>query len=636
MGRISQETVEQIKNRADIVDIVGAFTPVHRRGKDFWCCCPFHHEKTPSCKLNQERQGFYCFGCKEHGNVITFVEKMVSTDYPGALRWIADRLGIPVVEEEGGPASAEAQAMRKLAEKRRSLLNDAAMWYHSLLRSPEAANARNYLDGRGLDAAAIEQFKIGYSLDLWDGCVKWAASFGYDMEDLKATGLVSENKDATRYYDRFRGRLMFPIWNELGKVVGFSARILDSEAKEAKYVNSPETEFFQKGQLLYGLNFARGHFKDFGHVLVCEGQLDVISCHRAGLVNAVAAQGTAFTEQHAKLLHKSVNNAVLSFDADTAGYKAAERTVKILHGAGFTVSIVTLPAGEDPDSVFRKGGAGALKQLMSVTEDAIPYIFRVACLQGDFDTPEGKSAIVTRVLEAIKPIGDEITRAGHCQWLAEKLNLEPSLIISRLNGMLNMDSENALLRPRPPRPNAPAPFSLEGNNGMPQPYAQGRVAAPPPFIKPEDPVAKAWGVIFDISLHLRPFAEELAFKQDVIDALPDTMLGIAVNQLLACTAQGEWDTAIEEISASDVFGDPIVGQAIMASEYADADPDDEKLRRAFDDCVSRVRMGAIASEIDKKQKEMQFESDPQKRNALFAEINQLILKRNELKRQRII
>ena len=155
MGRISQETVEQIKNRADIVDIVGAFTPVHRRGKDYWCCCPFHHEKTPSCKLNQERQGFYCFGCKEHGNVISFVEKMVSTDYPGALRWIADRLGIPVVEEEGA-ASAEAQAMRKLAEKRRSLLNDAAMWYHSLLRTPEAANARNYLDGRGLDAAAIE------------------------------------------------------------------------------------------------------------------------------------------------------------------------------------------------------------------------------------------------------------------------------------------------------------------------------------------------------------------------------------------------------------------------------------------------------------------------------------------------
>lgn len=634
MGRISKETIEQIHNRADIVDVVGAFTPVHKRGKDFWCCCPFHHEKTPSCKLNQERQGFYCFGCKEHGNVISFVEKMMSTDYPGALRWLADRLGIQVVEEEGGLASEEAQALRKLAEKRRALLNDAAMWYHSLLRSPEAENARNYLSGRGLDAAAIEQFKIGYSLDSWDGVIKWAASFGYDIEDLKATGLVSENKDGSRYYDRFRGRLMFPIWNELGKVVGFSARILDSDAKEAKYVNSPETEFFQKGQLLYGLNFARSHFKDFGHVLVCEGQLDVISCHRAGLVNAVAAQGTAFTEQHARLLHKSVSNAVLSFDADTAGYKAAERTVKVLHGAGFSVSIVTLPAGEDPDSVFRKGGAEALKKLMTATEEAVPYIFRIACLQGDFNTPEGKSMIVTRVLEAVKPINDEIARAAHCQWLAAQMNLDSSLIISRLNGMMNMDAGNASVQARPYHQKTPTPFTMEGAANSPTQSAQGTSRTPPPFLKPEEPLTKVWGVIFDIALHGKKFAEELAFMQDVIDALPDTMLGIAVNQLLAYTAQGEWNTAIEEISSSDVFNDPVVGQAIMASDYPDVKPDDARCRQAFDDCVIKVRLGAISRQIEQLQQNMQLEGDAEKRNALFVEINKLILKKNDLKRQR--
>ena len=523
--------------------------------------------------------------------------------------------------------------MRKLAEKRRSLLNDAAMWYHSLLRSPEAENARNYLDGRGLDAAAIEQFKIGYSPDAWDGVIRWSASFGYDMEDLKATGLVSENKDGSRYYDRFRGRLMFPIWNELGKVIGFSARILDSDAKEAKYVNSPETEFFQKGQLLYGLNFARSHFKDFGHVLVCEGQLDVISCHRAGLVNAVAAQGTAFTEQHARLLHKSVKDAVLCFDADTAGYKAAERTVKILHAIGFAVSIVTLPAGEDPDSVFRKGGADALKQLMSVKEDSIPYIYRVSCLQDDINSPAGKSAIVTRVLEAIKPINDEIARTAHCQWLASQMNLESSLIISRLNGMMNMESDNPPLQQRPYRRGTPAPFTMDGPM-QPQPVQGGATLAPLPFLTPEDPLAKAWGVIFDIALHGKEFAEELAFMQDVIDALPDTMLGIAVNQLLAYTAQGEWEAAIEEISSSDVFNDPIVGQSIMASDYPEPSPDDERCRNSFNDCVNRVRMGAISRQIERKQQEMQLEGDSAKRNALFVEINNLIRKKNELKRQR--
>ncbi|MBR4220969.1 MAG: toprim domain-containing protein, partial [Victivallales bacterium] len=254
---------------------------------------------------------------------------------------------------------------------------------------------------------------------------------------MKATGLVSENEERQRLYDRFRGRLMFPIWNELGKVVGFSARVLDPDAKAAKYVNSPETEFFQKGQLLYALNFARPKLKDMGYALICEGQLDVISCHRAGLVNAVAAQGTAFTEQHAKLLRKSIDKAVLSFDADTAGYKAAERTITLLHAAEFNVSVVTLPPGEDPDSIFRTGGPEALRQVMSVTEPAIPYLFRISCEQDDVNSPEGKSQIIHRVLAAVQPIKDDITRTAHCQWLAEKMNLPENLILSTLHALQN-------------------------------------------------------------------------------------------------------------------------------------------------------------------------------------------------------
>ena len=278
--------------------------------------------------------------------------------------------------------------------------------------------------------------------------------------------------------------------------------------------------------------------------------------------------------------------------------------------------------------------AEALKKLMTATEEAVPYIFRIACLQGDFNTPEGKSMIVTRVLEAVKPINDEIARAAHCQWLAAQMNLDSSLIISRLNGMMNMDAGNASVQARPYHQKTPTPFTMEGAANSPTQSAQGTSRTPPPFLKPEEPLTKVWGVIFDIALHGKKFAEELAFMQDVIDALPDTMLGIAVNQLLAYTAQGEWNTAIEEISSSDVFNDPVVGQAIMASDYPDVKPDDARCRQAFDDCVIKVRLGAISRQIEQLQQNMQLEGDAEKRNALFVEINKLILKKNDLKRQR--
>ena len=567
MGLISQETIDQVYAKADIVEVVGGFAEVHRRGKEYWCCCPFHREKTPSCKLNQERQGYYCFGCKEHGNIITFVKKIMNTDFPGAIRWLADKYGIQVVEEQHNKDSEEAERQRKLAEKRRSLLNDIAMWYHTQLGSQEAEIARNYLTSRGLDANAIEQFKLGYSPNGWDNAIRWAAGFGYDMEDMKATGLVSENEEKQRLYDRFRGRLMFPIWNELGKVVGFSARVLEPDAKAAKYVNSPETEFFQKGQLLYALNFARPKLKDMGYALICEGQLDVISCHRAGLVNAVAAQGTAFTEQHAKLLHKSIDKAVLSFDADTAGYKAAERTITLLHAAEFNVSVVTLPPGEDPDSIFRTGGPEALRQVMSVTEPAIPYLFRISCEQDDANSPEGKSQIIHRVLAAVQPIKDDITRMGHCQWLAEKMNLPDKLIVSTLHALQNKAETQHISptwHPRQQVPsNTPPPFPTAA--AAPQ-YPQQGSPSPPPFFMPASPTNQTWNALFDIILHDEQAAQQLSLEQEILDGLPKNAIGSAINQVIILAMQDEWSSAVKEITSMEIFNDPDVGRAVMASQ----------------------------------------------------------------------
>ena len=644
MGLISQETIDQVYAKADIVEVVGGFAEVHRRGKEYWCCCPFHHEKTPSCKLNQERQGYYCFGCKEHGNIITFVKKIMNTDFPGAIRWLADKYGIQVVEEQRGKDSEEAERLRKLAEKRRSLLNDIAMWYHTQLSSPEAEIARNYLAGRGLDANAIEQFKLGYSPNGWDNAIRWAAGFGYDMEDMKATGLVSENEERQRLYDRFRGRLMFPIWNELGKVVGFSARVLDPDAKAAKYVNSPETEFFQKGQLLYALNFARPKLKDMGYALVCEGQLDVISCHRAGLVNAVAAQGTAFTEQHAKLLHKSIDKAVLSFDADTAGYKAAERTITLLHAAEFNVSVVTLPPGEDPDSIFRTGGPEALRQVMSVTEPAIPYLFRISCEQDDVNSPEGKSQIIHRVLAAVQPIKDDITRTAHCQWLAEKMNLPENLILSTLHALQNKAETQRITPVWQHRPSggqgasvAPPPFP---------PAQQFPQASPPPFFMPAPPISQTWNALFDIILHDEESAQKLLLEQEILDGLPKNAIGSAINQVVILSMQDEWASSVQEITSMDIFNDPDVGRAVMASQYANLavsppattpvleEAAENRMVMAFNDCVFKLKMLLLEEKIAQKQNLMATEPNEETRRSLQAELTNLIRKKMQMKNSR--
>ena len=614
---IPPEVIDEIRQRADIVDVARSFLELKKRGNDFWACCPFHREKTPSFKLNQEHQGYYCFGCKEHGNVIDFVKAMVNTDFVGAIRWLGEKYGIQIPEnsaEYGNPA--EMKRLKSIKERRLSLLTEAARWFQSLLNQPCGATARNYLAGRGIDEWAVNRFGLGYSMDGWDSITKWATPLGYTEEDLAATGLITRRDDTAKYHDLFRNRLMFPICNEMGKVVGFSARVLDKDAATAKYVNTPETEFFQKGQLLYALHFARTAFRDFGYALVCEGQLDVIACHRAGLANAVAAQGTAFTEMHARMLAKSVKKIVLSFDADTAGYKAAERTITLLHAEGMEVSVITLPQGEDPDSVFRTGGPDALKKMLdpALAEEAIPYLFRVACLDDDISRPEGKSLIVNRVLRAVQPLKDEIVRVGHCQWLAEKMNLPENVILGTLN---KLPAPNAT-RPRPATPQPP--FRLAPQMA--------------PFRMPtaEDP---NWTLLLDLILHIETYAKELAFMTDVTAIIPANPVGMAINQVLVMTDQEEWEKCGKAIEESELFRDETVGRCILASQCRESlsSTPDETNRRAFTDCLNRIRFQDASRQIQQKQAQLPSITDPETKNALMTEISALIRKKAELKRE---
>jgi DNA primase len=378
MGTIPSETIEQIAAANDIVEVIGSYFPLKRAGANFKALCPFHQEKTPSFIVSSSRQTFHCFGCGAGGSVFRFVMDYEHTDFPSAVRKLAARAGITVVEKRG----AEDEDRRY--EARRTLLKlhaDAAEWFHeNLLKRDVGEPARKYLKQRGITADIAKHWQLGYAPDEWDAFGSWARAHGYHTRDLITSGLAKTRDDAdstagerSSAYDRFRGRIIFPICNDVGEVIAFSGRLLKEAEGAAKYLNSPETPLFRKGSVLFGLHKTKRALIEANCAVVCEGQLDLISLFEAGITNVVAPQGTAFTENQARVLKRFVNEVVLCFDADVAGQKAAERSLDALLQNDLIVRVAEMPAGEDPDTVIRREGKGAFESRLAGARDFFDY-----------------------------------------------------------------------------------------------------------------------------------------------------------------------------------------------------------------------------------------------------------------------
>src|SRR4029077_16170032 len=374
MGTIPSDTIERIAAANDIVEVIGSYFPLKRAGATFKALCPFHQEKTPSFMVSPSRQTFHCFGCGAGGSVFRFVMDYEHTDFPSAVRKLAARVGITVVEKRG-PADDDRRY-----EARRALLKlhaDAAEWFHeNLLKRDVGEPARKYLNQRGITTEIAKNWQLGYAPDEWDAFGSWARAHGYQMRDLITSGLAKTRDDAetapvesSRAYDRFRGRIMFPICNDVGEVIAFSGRLLNEAEGAAKYLNSPETPLFRKGSVLFGLHKSKRALIEANCAVVCEGQLDLISLFETGITNVVAPQGTAFTENQARVLKRFVNDVVLCFDADSAGRKAAERSIDALLQNDLIVRVAEMPAGEDPDSLVRREGKDAFEKRLSGARD---------------------------------------------------------------------------------------------------------------------------------------------------------------------------------------------------------------------------------------------------------------------------
>ena len=415
MGTIPSETIEHIAAANDIVEVIGSYFPLKRAGANFRALCPFHQEKTPSFMVSPSRQTFHCFGCGAGGSVFRFVMDYEHTDFPSAVRKLAARAGMTVVETRG----AEDEDRRY--EARRTLLKlhaDAAEWFHeNLLKRDVGEPARKYLKDRGITAEIAKQWQLGYAPDEWDAFGSWARAHGYHARDLITSGLAKTRDDAERApserssaYDRFRGRIIFPICNDVGEVIAFSGRLLKDAEGAAKYLNSPETPLFRKGHVLFGLHKTKRALIEANCAVVCEGQLDLISLFEAGITNVVAPQGTAFTENQARVLRRFVNEVVLCFDADAAGQKAAERSLDALLQNDLIVRVAEMPGGEDPDSLVRHEGKEAFESRVAGARDFFDYWIEREIAGVDLGSLGAKMQLARRLAETVSRIRDPLMR----------------------------------------------------------------------------------------------------------------------------------------------------------------------------------------------------------------------------------
>ena len=415
MGTIPSETIEHIAAANDIVEVIGSYFPLKRAGANFKALCPFHQEKTPSFMVSPSRQTFHCFGCGAGGSVFRFVMDYEHTDFPSAVRKLAARAGITVVE------TRRAEDEDRRYEARRTLLKlhaDAAEWFHeNLLKRDVGEPARKYLKHRGITAEIAKQWQLGYAPDEWDAFGSWARAHGYHARDLITSGLAKTRDDAERApserssaYDRFRGRIIFPICNDVGEVIAFSGRLLKDADGAAKYLNSPETPLFRKGHVLFGLHKTKRALIEANCAVVCEGQLDLISLFEAGIANVVAPQGTAFTENQARVLRRFVNEVVLCFDADAAGQKAAERSLDALLQNDLIVRVAEMPGGEDPDSLVRHEGKEAFESRVAGARDFFDYWIERETAGVDLGSLGAKMQLARSLAETVSRIRDPLMR----------------------------------------------------------------------------------------------------------------------------------------------------------------------------------------------------------------------------------
>lgn len=437
--KLSQDTITEIQNKLEIEEVVSDFVSLKRKGQNLWACCPFHHEKSPSFSVSPAKGIYKCFGCGKAGDAIAFVMEIEGLGYVEALRFLAQKYGIEITEEEQTDAQQEAHNEK---ESLYIVLNFAAAYFRDLLhKHPDGRSiGYSYFKQRGFDERVMEKFGLGYSLEEWDGLLKAAKAEGFSEEILEKAGLIirkEDKKGGDRFYDRFRGRVIFPIHNLTGKPIAFGARILkqqkSSGREQPKYLNSPETAVYHKSDALYGISQAKQAMRIQENCYLVEGYTDVISMHLSGVENVVASSGTSLTDGQIRLIGRYAKQITVLFDGDPAGLKASLRGIDMILEGGLHVKVVMFPEGEDPDSYSQKLGSSAFQAYLK--ENAQDFLkFKTALYAKEAaNDPIRKADTVKEVVASIAKIPDPIERAVYLKECSSLLEIEEELLIKELN-----------------------------------------------------------------------------------------------------------------------------------------------------------------------------------------------------------
>ncbi len=428
---IDRNTIDRIMDAADIVEVVQDFVSLKKRGVNYIGCCPFHNEKTPSFIVSPSKGIFKCFGCGKSGNAVGFVMEHEQMTYPEALKYIARKYGIEVVEKE---LSEEEQKQNDDRESMRILNEFAAKYFqNNLLNDPEGiAIGLSYFRERGFTDEAIKTFGLGYSLEKRDAFTEHALKNGYKLDFMTRTGLTIVNEETKRRYDRFFGRVMFPVYSISGQIIGFGGRVLKTAEKTAKYVNSPESEIYNKSKTLYGLYQARTEIVRQKKCYLVEGYADVISLFMAGVRNVVASSGTSLTEDQIRIIHRLTDDITVLYDGDSAGIHASVRGIDMLLAQGLNVRVLLLPDGEDPDSFAKKNGSEkTIEYLNTHEEDFIRFKSRLSKQEADKD-PLKRAAMITDIVKTISVIDDQIKQTVYLQECSKILEIDENTLYSEL------------------------------------------------------------------------------------------------------------------------------------------------------------------------------------------------------------
>ena len=439
MAYYSDELIEEVRSRNDIVDVISGYVRLTKKGSTYFGLCPFHNEKTGSFSVSPNKQMYYCFGCGAGGNVFTFLMQYENFSFPEAMEALAERAGIELPKQE---MSAQA---KKEADKRQILLeiNKAAgKYYYMLLRSEHGKQAYEYFKKRELSDATMQKFGLGYSDKYSDDLYRYLRKLGYDDAILKESGLVSID-EVRGGHDKFWNRAMFPIMDVHNKVIGFGGRVMGDG--EPKYLNSPETKVFDKSRNLYALNFARQTKKP--QMLLCEGYMDVIALHQAGFDNAVASLGTAFTSGHASLLKRYTKEVYLTFDSDGAGLKAALRAIPILKEVGLTAKVINMKPYKDPDEFIKALGAEEYQKRIDAAENSFMFEIRILEQKYDMKDPEGKTAFQTEVAKKLLDFTTELERNNYMEAVADKYHMSFEALRNLVN---QLGTQGGLVKERTP------------------------------------------------------------------------------------------------------------------------------------------------------------------------------------------